>query len=282
MDLATELVHSIAVKEMNQIHLITCSLIHLFTYSLIHLLSCPLTPYAANTLMSHAKSCDSTSCSYADARRTPCHERTLHWGAVFLLLATTWLAFPSLATNTMTETSPSPAPASHQVLLEDFSGVPQDRWEFIADTVMGGVSSGTVQFLSIDGKGLLKLSGTVSTANNGGFIQARLPLDQTATNPLPANAQGIWLKTRGNGQKYFVHVRTSGTLLPWQYYQASFEATRDWQVIELPWGSFNPSGGLSGSLLRDEPRAQKVKSIAIVAFGRDHEADVEVAEIGYY
>ena len=232
--------------------------------------------------MSHAKSCDPPSCSYADARRKPCHERTLHWGAVFLLLATTSLAFPSLATNTMTQTSPSPAPASHQVLLEGFSGVPQDRWEFIADTVMGGVSSGTVQFLSIDVQGFLKLTGTVSTANNGGFIQARLPLDQTTTNPLPANAQGIWLKTRGNGQKYFVHVRTSGTLLPWQYYQASFEATRDWRVIELPWASFNPSGGLSGSLLRDEPRAQKVKSIAIVAFGRDHEADVEVAEIGYY
>jgi len=167
-------------------------------------------------------------------------------------------------------------------VLEDFINTPQDRWEFIADTVMGGVSSGTVQFLEDNGQGLLKLTGTVSTANNGGFIQARLPLDRTATPTLPESAQGLWLKVRGNGQKYFVHVRTSGTVLPWQYYQAAFEADNDWQVIELPWTNFKPSGGLSGSLLRDEPRAQKIKSIAIVAFGRDHEADVEVAQIGYY
>ncbi|HEY7802944.1 MAG TPA: CIA30 family protein [Orrella sp.] len=180
------------------------------------------------------------------------------------------------------------------IILEDFNNAtnsptsptsptsPQDRWEFIADTVMGGVSSGNVQFLTQDGQSFLKLSGMVSTANNGGFIQARLPLDQTATKQLPETAQGIWLKTRGNGQKYFVHVRTSGTLLPWQYYQATFEVTDQWQDIKLAWDDFKPSGGLSGSILRDVPLATKVKSIAIVAFGRDHEADIEVAKIGYY
>jgi hypothetical protein len=175
------------------------------------------------------------------------------------------------------------------ILLEDFRNTPQDRWEFIADTVMGGVSTGRVQFVSLQSPDdpaqmdtVLQLSGTVSTANNGGFIQARLPLAQTSNNPLPDSAKGIWLKTRGNEQKYFVHVRTSGTILPWQYYQASFEVTRDWQVIELPWDSFKRSDGISGSLLRDVPLADKIKSIAIVAFGRDHEADVEVAQIGYY
>jgi len=35
-------------------------------------------------------------------------------------------------------------------------------------------------------------------------------------------------------------------------------------------------------LLRDVPLANKIKSIAIVAFGRDHQADIEVAEVGYY
>ncbi|MCD8505343.1 MAG: CIA30 family protein [Burkholderiaceae bacterium] len=186
-------------------------------------------------------------------------------------------------------------PTDRTTILENFTSMPadaskapnaptspQDRWEFIADTVMGGVSTGNVQFVTDNGQTVLKLSGTVSTANNGGFIQARLPLDQTAANPLPETAQGIWLKARGNGQKYFVHVRTSGTLLPWQYYQAPFEVTDQWQTVKLAWDDFKPSGGLSGSLLRDVPLADKIKSIAIVAFGRDHEADVEVAEIGYY
>jgi hypothetical protein len=168
------------------------------------------------------------------------------------------------------------------VVLEDFSNLPESRWEFIADTVMGGVSTGNVQFLSKDGQGFLKLSGKVSTENNGGFIQARMPLDMTSTHTLPDSAQGIWLKARGNNQPYFVHVRTSGTVLPWQYYQATFEVTDQWQDIKLAWEDFKPSGGLSGSFLRDVPLAGKIKSIAIVAFGRDHQADVEVAEIGYY
>lgn len=174
---------------------------------------------------------------------------------------------------------------ANPTVLENFTdspSSPHDRWEFIADTVMGGVSTGNVQFLREDGQGFLKLAGTVSTANNGGFIQARLPLDKTATKTLPDTAQGIWLKARGNGQRYFVHIRTSGTVLPWQYYQASFEATEQWQTIKLTWADFKPSGGLSGSLLRDVPLADKVKSIAIVAFGRDYQADVEVTEIGYF
>jgi len=164
------------------------------------------------------------------------------------------------------------------VLLEDFDQTSEGRWEYIADTVMGGVSKGQVQFITTDDQNVLKLSGTVSTENRGGFIQARLPLVQ----PLPEAAQGIWLKVRGNNQPYFVHLRTSGTLLPWQYYQAKFEASESWQVVQLPWSAFNPSAGFSSSLLRETPIAQKIKSVAIVAFGRDHEADIEVSEIGYY
>ena len=169
-------------------------------------------------------------------------------------------------------------PSQAETVIDNFGAGAPARWEYIADTVMGGVSKGQVSFETIDGLGVLKLSGTVSTENRGGFIQARLPL----ARPLPDNAQGIWLKVRGNQQPYFVHLRTSGTLLPWQYYQGKFEAGADWQVVKLPWSAFNPSAGFSSSLLRETPIAQKIKSIAIVAFGRDHQADVEVAEIGYY
>jgi hypothetical protein len=169
-------------------------------------------------------------------------------------------------------------PSQAETVIDNFSAGAQDRWEYIADTVMGGVSKGQVRFETIDGLGVLKLSGTVSTDNRGGFIQARLPLAQ----PLPDNAQGIWLKVRGNQQPYFVHLRTTGTLLPWQYYQGKFEAGEAWQIVKLPWSAFNPSAGFSSSLLRETPIAQKIKSIAIVAFGRDHQADVEVAEVGFY
>jgi hypothetical protein len=205
--------------------------------------------------------------------------RPTSMSVVFAIMFATIVTALTMSTPTQAE------PAKNTIVLENFnqtSNAAQDRWEFIADTVMGGVSTGNVQFVTNNEQTVLKLSGTVSTANNGGFIQARLPLDQTATKQLPDTAQGIWLKARGNGQKYFVHVRTSGTLLPWQYYQAAFGTSDQWQTIKLAWDNFKPSGGLSGSILRDVPLATKVKSIAIVAFGRDHEADVEVAEIGYY
>jgi len=189
-----------------------------------------------------------------------------------------WRKLLLIASLTFAVTTMVNASNSVPVLLDDFSGAPEERWEYIADTVMGGVSKGQVRFETVEGRGVLKLTGTVSTENRGGFIQARLPLKE----PMPETTQGIWLKVKGNSQKYFVHIRTAGTILPWQYYQAAFEANEQWQIVRLPWSAFNPSAGFSSSLLRETPLAQKIKSLAIVAFGRDHQADVEVSEIGYY
>lgn len=173
-------------------------------------------------------------------------------------------------------TMPEPS-NTKQIVLESFSDNPSLRWVFIADGVMGGVSTGELTFPKTPGETWLRLTGSVSTENRGGFIQARFSL----TEPLPPSANGLWLKVRGNDQRYFVHVRTGGTILPWQYYQAGFEAKGQWQTVHLSWSDFKPSGGLSGSLLRTTPLPETIKSIAIVAFGRDHQAEVEVAAIGY-
>ena len=45
----------------------------------------------------------------------------------------------------------------------------ENNWAFLADTVMGGVSRGNAEFIP----GALRLTGNVSTKNNGGFIQVR-------------------------------------------------------------------------------------------------------------
>ncbi len=159
-------------------------------------------------------------------------------------------------------------------MIEDFSGSPASRWEFISDQVMGGVSTGQV---SLDREGeqtVLHLQGAVSTKNNGGFIQTRLKLAER----LPKAARGLELKMRGNGQTYFIHARTSGTILPWNFYQAPFDVTADWTVVRIPFGDFQAQGRmLRGTLL-----AEAIKSLAVVAYGRDHTADVSVASIEYY
>jgi hypothetical protein len=164
--------------------------------------------------------------------------------------------------------------SAENIMVDDFSRNPSSRWEFIADSVMGGVSSGEIQFEQQSGDDTMTLSGSVSTANNGGFIQARRKLSIEH----PKAGTGIILTVKGNGEQYFVHLRSFWTMLPWQYYQASFQAGDDWQEIMIPFAAFTPSG----RVLPKTVKPGDVRSIGIVAFGRDHEADISVTEIRLY
>ena len=160
------------------------------------------------------------------------------------------------------------------MMLDDFSKDPESRWQYVSDQVMGGVSNGKVEFKDPYNEPYAVLNGQVSTENNGGFIQMRTRVDRG----LVAEAKGVYIRARGNNQRYYIHLRTTGTRLPWQYYQASFDVTDDWQNFKLPLELFAPSS----NWLRNKVKAQSIRSIGIVAFGRDHRADVEVAEIGFF
>lgn len=155
-------------------------------------------------------------------------------------------------------------------LIDDFSGT-TGPWRFFTDQVMGGVSTGEGRVTTQDGRRFLRLTGTVSTENRGGFIQARRDLD----TPLPAGATGVRITVRGDGQPYFLHLRTRGTVLPWQYYQAEFQTGPTWREITLPFSAFKASG----RLLPATPKPERVESVALVAYGRDHQADVSLARI---
>ena len=165
------------------------------------------------------------------------------------------------------------APGRSQ-MLEDFTGPTADTWRYVSDQVMGGVSQGRAGVETQGGESFMRLTGTVSTENRGGFIQVKRDLP----GGLPEGTRGFVLQARGDGQDYFLHLRTTGTLLPWQYYQAPFTPGTDWTEIRVPLSAFAPSG----PLLRDTPRAASVRSIGLVAFGRDHEADVALSRIELY
>ncbi|MDQ2090990.1 CIA30 family protein [Marimonas arenosa] len=168
----------------------------------------------------------------------------------------------------------APSARGQDRMIEDFTGSPGDRWEYISDQVMGGVSSGRVSLQRDGGQVFLRLQGEVSTANNGGFIQARLKLSER----LPNTAQGLELKVRGNGQTYYVHARTGGTVLPWTFYQASFEVTPRWATVRIPFEAFQARG----RMLRKTLAPEAIRSLAVVAYGRDHTADLSVADIRIY
>ena len=47
------------------------------------------------------------------------------------------------------------------------------QWNFITDKVMGGVSTGKFNVEEVEGIKCYRMTGNVSTQNNGGFIQIR-------------------------------------------------------------------------------------------------------------
>ncbi len=164
--------------------------------------------------------------------------------------------------------------ALEPLMIDSFESDPQLRWSFVSDQVMGGISQGLVVFKSDQSEQYAHMTGQVSTENNGGFIQLRRSIAKKSVD----TATGVSFKVRGNGQQYYLHLRTSGTLLPWQYYQASFTTTDQWQIITVPLTAF----ARSGNWLSNVVKPSSIRSIGIVAFGRDHTADIQIAEISFY
>ena len=151
------------------------------------------------------------------------------------------------------------------------------KWIPFSDQVMGGVSE--VNFLEKeeDGLSFYHMEGNVSTENNGGFIQFRAEVEIE-----DKDYKGLKIKTRGNGEEYYLFIRTTKTRLPWLYYGSSFNTTEKWQWIELPFSSFKKSDGRFSRFLPKEFDIESIKSIGIVAYGKDFYADIDVAGLELY
>ena len=148
------------------------------------------------------------------------------------------------------------------------------QWSYFADTVMGGVSQGTAKFENSGPNKTIRLTGEVSTANNGGFIQVRSSIPQE----LAKGKTGIKIKVKGNGDQYFLHIRNSSTRLPWHYYQLRFDTSKAWTEVILPFDAFIKSS----SFLRTSMNHDTIKTIGIVAYGKDYSADVSVMSMEFY
>ena len=163
---------------------------------------------------------------------------------------------------------------AEDMVLETFGENAAERWEFIADGVMGGVSEGGAVIGQMDGEGVVHLTGIVSTKNNGGFIQVRRMLPEG----LPDKTTGVELQVRGNEQSYYVFIRTAEMTRPWYFYNAEFEAGPEWKPVRLPLDVFERSH----AHLNEAIVPSDVISIGIFAYRRDYEADLMVREIGLF
>ena len=95
-------------------------------------------------------------------------------------------------------------------------------WRFLSDRVMGGASDGNLEFVTIDGRAAARMTGDVSTRNNGGFIQFRAGVDFSALADNGSALRGMRIRARGNNETYYIHLRTRDTNRPWHYYSAAF------------------------------------------------------------
>ncbi len=167
------------------------------------------------------------------------------------------------------------------MLIDDFSAPGRTsrlgtRWRGVSDRVMGGISEATVALDRIDGRACLRLTGEVRLENDGGFIQASLDLAPEGGSVDASAFAGLRLLVRGNGEGYALHLRTPDNRRPWQSYRAQFTAGPAWETVELPFASFRPHR------LEAPLDVTRLRRLGLVAIGRAFQADLAVAELGFY
>ena len=148
------------------------------------------------------------------------------------------------------------------------------KWIYFADNVMGGISEGKSEYVTVSSGKAIRLYGKVSTENNGGFIQVRMPYSIGRLT----NYEGIKIKMRGNGEEYYLHIRNKSSRLPWQYYQAPFKSDIAWKELKIPFKQFKKSSNFMKSAFDHN----SIKTIAIVAYGKDYNADITVSKLELY
>jgi hypothetical protein len=171
--------------------------------------------------------------------------------------------------------------ANSSFLIDDFSkaaGVSSigTQWRMFTDRVMGGISTASSGYEVIEGRRCLRLQGSVSLENNGGFIQVALPLKLNGRFFDASDFMGVRLWVRGNGEDYYLHLRTNQTRLPWQFFEAEFTANRKWEKVEIPFQQFKSEN------LRDQLNTKKLRRIAIVAIKKEFQADIAVSRLEFY
>ena len=149
------------------------------------------------------------------------------------------------------------------------------KWNFVTDQVMGGVSTGKFIVEEIDGVKCYRMTGNVSTKNNGGFIQIRTKLSPEINSK---DFNGVYIKVYGNEKSYNLHLRTGLTLAPWQYYSYTFTTTKNWTEIRAPLKEFKKSNFYQPKSIL----GQNIKSIGLVAGFDNFKSDICLGEIGFY
>ncbi len=149
-------------------------------------------------------------------------------------------------------------------------------WQYISDQTMGGISNGQAVLDKEGDMIFARLTGNVSTANNGGFIQIRTNFSFVDLINTNKDLKGVLLNTKGNGETYHIFIRTSEDRSYRDFYSATFTANDNWEIVDLPFTKFKhrySNKSLNGN---------DIRTFGIVAYGRNFYSDVSVSEISFY
>jgi hypothetical protein len=140
---------------------------------------------------------------------------------------------------------------------------------------MGGVSEGSAEHRLAAGRPALLLSGTVSLANNGGFIQCSLDLAPDGQDFDASAFTGIAVTLRGDGGAYAINLRSSELSRPWQSYRAPLASTSHWKTHHLHFADFDAHR-------TDRPlNAARLRRIGLIAIGEARRVDVAISQLEF-
>ena len=173
---------------------------------------------------------------------------------------------------------PAQAQTEDEILIDDMSQAPLTsyggQWQLSTDRVMGGISQGSARMIRENDRLAIEMTGNVSTANNGGFVQVSMRLQPRLD---ATGYRGVELDVRGDGHPYWVHLRDRNTRWPWQVYHAAYETTGDWQTVRLPFASFQ---AYHRTTRRLDPSS--ITRIGLVAGYDDFQAHLKIVRVSVY
>ena len=146
-------------------------------------------------------------------------------------------------------------------------------WFPLNDDVMGGVSRSELVATT---SGTAVFRGVVSFENNGGFATVQTNLSQ----PLNLSAyRGLTIKLKGDSKRYGMYLRTNSRSL---VYQATFDTTGEWQIIQLPFAQFKPT--YFGRTVPGDPiDTSIIRSMSVlIEYKQEGPFALEIAHIGVY
>jgi len=164
------------------------------------------------------------------------------------------------------------------------------EWSGFTDRVMGGISMATLVREEVEGRTSNVMKGTVSLANNGGFIQMATSLsrDPSLSSVDASQFDGVELDilykpdddAADQEESFNVHLRNPACVRQFSSYRATFQIEPNkWHTVRLPWTAFSGNGP-GCDVTPFSPK--ELRRIGILAIGKPMKVSLALSGVKFY